>query len=67
MSEYPLLSVNSIYIKRVCPYYRLCFEGQFRSHRMEDGTVRSRKIAAFAAAATCFSYYVNVSLLIKFP
>ena len=39
-------------------------EGQFRPHRMEDETIRKKK-AAFSAAATCFSYYVNDSVLIK--
>ena len=70
MSEYPFFCVNSIHKNEqhhVCPYYQLCFEGQFRSHRMEDGTVRLKKVAAFSAAATCFSYYANVSVLIKFP
>ena len=50
----------------VCPYYQLCFEGQFRSHRMEDETTRKNKVAAFSAAATCLSHNVNVSVLMKF-
>ena len=50
----------------VCPYSLLCFEGQFRSHRMEDEATRNEKVAAFSAAATCLSHYVNVSVLIKF-
>ena len=49
----------------VCPYSQLCFEGQFRSHRMEDETTRNEKVPAFSAS-TCLSHYVNVSVLIKF-
>ena len=73
MSEYPLLYVNSIYkmssllaSSPVCPYYQLFFEGQFRSHKMEDETTRKKKVGAFSAAATYLSHYVNVSVLIKF-
>ena len=29
-------------------------------------TTRNEKVAAFSAAATCLSHYVNVSVLIKF-
>ena len=49
----------------VCPYSQLCFEGQFRSHRMEDEATRNEKVSAFSAS-TCLLHYVNVSVLIKF-
>ena len=48
----------------VCFYYQLCFEGQLRSHRMDEETTREKKVGAFSAAATCLSHYVNVSVLI---
>ena len=73
MSERPLLSVNGIYktssltaSSSVCPYCQLCFEVQLSSHRMEDEKTRKKMVAAFSAAATCLSHYVNIFIPIKF-